>query len=920
MSEDDASSPWLTYASRDHTARARLVAARTVVGRASDCDLSLPVMELSRHHFAVEREADGWVVVDLQSRFGTFLNGQRVERARLADLDRLTVGAPGFGQGGFLFHREEHPAAVPLDTVLIQDTGRLSGVGAVIDVADRLTRDTEALDRPPSSPESRVSSRHSLSPESRAAQEQLGLIALLGKMGDALLSSGSLEELLRQVLDLAFDHIPAERGSVLLCDGSGGAVVPVAARQGRSHQPIRVSRSVLDEVVKQCHALLVPDAQEDERFRGSDSVIGLGIRSVLCAPMYHRGQVLGLIYLETGAREPGGGSRFTARHLDLLAAIAVFAAAGVDRARLKQEFHREQQSGLAAHGRIHVLLEVAKALSSELNTEALIEVIMIRARELVDAERCTLFLRDERTGELWSKVAEGTGEIRVPVTKGLAGHVATTGEVVNIRDAYADARFNPEVDRLTGFRTRSILAMPLRNTEGRVVGVTQMINKRGDAAFTAEDEQLLQAFSAQAAVALENAKLFQETLAMRNHLESILNSITNVVLTLDTDGRLVTANRPVENLLGIADQRMRDRPFREWFDGGNEAFVEDVARVYREPAPVFAADFAFQSGASAVSANYSIVPLLDFERRQTGVVIVLDDITMEKRMRATLGRYMAPALAEQVLRSDQDRLGGVRQKVSVLFSDIRGYTSFAESMDASEVVELLNEYFGYMVDAVDAEEGVLDKFIGDAIMALFGVPFPREDDAARACRTALRMRRQLREFNARRAGQGSAAIQIGVGINTGLAVSGNIGSMKRSDYTCIGDAVNLGSRLEGASKAYGVTILLSQFTHEEIAGRFLTRELDLIRVKGKQQSLRLYELLGAGDEDAPAALLRALPRWEAGLEQYRRQNWDAALGHFARVAEDCGDPASRMFIERCRAFRERPPAPGWDGTWELTGK
>jgi adenylate cyclase len=430
-------------------------------------------------------------------------------------------------------------------------------------------------------------------------------------------------------------------------------------------------------------------------------------------------------------------------------------------------------ASLMTQHKIQVLLDVANQLSSELETTSLITTIMQKARELLDADRCTLFLLDKESEELWSKIADGTQEIRFPMRIGIAGHVATTGEILNIPDAYNDKRFNKDIDLKTGYRTRTILCMPLRNNQGQIIGVTQMINKR-DGVFDKEDEELLNAFSAQAGVAIENSILFQRTLEMSNFMQSILRSITNWVLTFDEEGKMTTSNKNVETMLGIKENVLRTSPYHQWLGVQNSKFAESIAKVYRNPTPVHGMDYEFQrimEGKDApLSMNYTVVPLLDFKQNQRGVVVVIEDITPQKRMMTTLGRYMSPALAEQVVKEGGDRLGGVHCVVSTLFIDIRNFTTMSEAMDAAEVVEMLNEYFHYMVSAIFEENGVLDKYIGDAVMAVYGVPFSAPDDALRACRTALQMLRNLRKFNSIRMAAGKPAIKVGIGINTGRYV------------------------------------------------------------------------------------------------------------------------------------------------------
>ncbi|UCH22933.1 MAG: GAF domain-containing protein [Deltaproteobacteria bacterium] len=198
-----------------------------------------------------------------------------------------------------------------------------------------------------------------------------------------------------------------------------------------------------------------------------------------------------------------------------------------------------------------ILLDVATSLSQTLNLEILISNIIQKVSEILNAERSSLFLLGHETGELWSKVAleAEVSEIRFSSSEGLAGYAVSTGQVMMIEDAYKDARFNPNVDQLTGFKTKSVICVPVVNREGKIIGVTQAINKK-EGVFDKGDVDLLQAFSSQIAVALENAQLYELTLNMKNYLESVQESITNSIITLDNDSRLVTANRAAINLFG----------------------------------------------------------------------------------------------------------------------------------------------------------------------------------------------------------------------------------------------------------------------------------------------------------------------------------------------------------------------------------
>ncbi|MBI3965784.1 MAG: adenylate/guanylate cyclase domain-containing protein, partial [Chloroflexi bacterium] len=231
----------------------------------------------------------------------------------------------------------------------------------------------------------------------------------------------------------------------------------------------------------------------------------------------------------------------------------------------------------------------------------------------------------------------------------------------------------------------------------------------------------------------------------------------------------------------------------------------------------------------------------DPERRPLGVVLVAQDITQEQRLMGTLCRYVTREVAEQILQNkDSLKLGGSKREVTVLFSDIRGFTTISEIYSAEEIVQLLNEYFTRMVNVIFKHEGTLDKFIGDAIMAVFGAPIVHDDDPVRAVRSAIEMRKELFRYNEERIARGELAIETGIGICHGEALSGNIGSDMRMDYTVIGDAVNVASRLEGLTKTYDCKILFSESVYEDVKDVIPCIDLGYDKVKGRGAAVRLY--------------------------------------------------------------------------------
>eukprot|EP01065_Artemidia_motanka_P008313 TRINITY_DN1415_c1_g1_i4.p1 TRINITY_DN1415_c1_g1~~TRINITY_DN1415_c1_g1_i4.p1 ORF type:complete len:901 (+),score=315.08 TRINITY_DN1415_c1_g1_i4:167-2869(+) len=626
----------------------------------------------------------------------------------------------------------------------------------------------------------------------------------------------------------------------------------------------------------------------------------------------------------------------------------------------------------STRNQVDVLLDVARRLASELEVNSLIRTIMQVSRDLLSADRATLFLVDKEHDQLYSSVADGTGEIRIPRSAGIAGAVATTASPINIPSAYADSRFTsgrgPTIDRDTGYKTNSILCMPMTDRQGEVIGVTQMINKTSGSAFGKDDTRLLSAFSSQAAVAIENSLLFKRTEESKNLFMSVLASIKNLIVTLDEKGRVLTINRdPVEFGIGIGKDKMLSTPYTEWFDRRpqesdqpverklstgegehrtmgqrrrsstrpgrpvcdayyNGLLFEDINECYKTGKDRQVSEFTYVKVAdgeeTTLTLNYRIMALRNFDEKQVGVIMVLEDISSEAQMMATLGKYMSPELAAAALEGGT-QLGGQQLPVSVLFVDIRNFTGLSEALEAPQVVETLNEYFKLMGGSVLDHGGIVDKYIGDAVMAVFGVPFPAEDDAERVCRCALEMFELLDNWNANRKKEGLDEVRMGIGVNSGDVVAGNIGFEKRMEYTVIGDGVNLSSRMEGATKEYKTKILITEFTQESVVGKFHCREVDCIRVVGKKKPVKIFDLQGeVAVAPLPEKKQKSNELYAEGLEAYRARDWQKALDKW-QAAVDLGDQTSIPMVQRAKFFINDPiiaPKEGWDGVFDMINK
>lgn len=861
-----------------------------------------------------------------------------------------------------------------------------------------------------------------------------------------MINNEALETMLEQVLD-AFtlkigQILQADRTTIFLADSEKGqlwAKVPQFESGNAREIRIPLNVGIAGHVASTGQSLNIPDAYTHPLFNKEiDERPGYRTKSLLCMPIFYstKEHVVAVVQLLNKAGDVPFDSEDEQRFRDFAASIGIILESC-------QSFYMaaRNQRGAAA------LLKATTYLGQSLDLEATLRYVMEQARDLMQADRSTLFMLSRDTGELWTKVAKADGktmmEIRIPDNRGIAGYVASTRQTLNIPDAYKDPRFDPSTDKRTEYNTRNILCMPVFNSAGDLIGVTQLINKQ-QGSFTSVDEEFMRAFNVQAGIALENAKLFEsvltekqkvaqlyeEVLQEKQYQKDILQSLSDAVISTDMEGRIVTINEAALELLGCPVRETTGKVNKYlWEKKLIGRFVWEVVPIdklkYRlkdslrkaakhyvpeqsltvgrygddssksttpEPQAVLVAQTGVtgkkgeaeqrenpgelpystqndsrvyilaipdrnnpdayipwgeidsentkqpsECGRSALrsillpsqvkqierSINLTVNPLTNPEGGVRGGLVVLEDISREKRMKTTMYRYMTPGVAEQVMALGDDALMvGERRDVTILFSDIRGYTTLTENLGASEVVSLLNQYFETMVEAVFNHEGTLDKFIGDALMAVFGAPLPlKENHAWMAVQSALDMRWRLADFNQRRLFESQPQIHIGIGISSGEVVSGNIGSQKRMDYTVIGDGVNLSSRLESVTKEYGCDIILSEYTYKLCGDRIRVRELDKIRVKGKTRAVNIYELIADADTPLNNATEKFLELYQLGRDAYMARKFKQAINYFQDAIQlRPNDQAVTVHMERANGYLENPPSDAWDGVHTMTTK
>ena len=317
-------------------------------------------------------------------------------------------------------------------------------------------------------------------------------------------------------------------------------------------------------------------------------------------------------------------------------------------------------------------------------------------------------------------------------------------------------------------------------------------------------------------------------------------------------------------------------------------------------------------------------PLVAIALGYTGSTVAFYVIEQREkaRIRGMFQQYVPTRVVSELIANPHLlALGGEERELTVLFSDVASFTSISENLSPTELVSLLNEYLTAMTEIVVENEGIIDKYEGDALMAEFGAPVPYEDHALKACLAAIDMQRTLAELRTRWSTEGRPELSARIGINTGVMLVGNMGSLHIMDYTVMGDNVNLASRLEGANKAYGTNICISEWTYDVVMGEIITRELDLIRVKGKRRPVRIFEVLETVDQGIPAGRASMLERFEMGLHMYRERQFEEAIELFNDILElDPDDGPTIRYKTRCEQYLQNPPPADWDGVFIMTTK
>jgi PAS domain S-box-containing protein len=517
-----------------------------------------------------------------------------------------------------------------------------------------------------------------------------------------------------------------------------------------------------------------------------------------------------------------------------------------------ESLFKSAQAELAAeekeHGQLTALYEVSQVVNSTLDLSEVLNIVMDTIISLTEAERGFLMLLDEETGELDFKVArnmdrETLAGSSFEISRTIVNRVAVEGEPILTTNAQADPRFSAQAS-VVSYSLRSILCVPLK-VKDKVTGVIYADNRIKAGLFTERDRDLLAAFADQAAMAIENARLFESVVISKNLMDNVFASIASGVITTDVMDKITLFNRAAASILGVPAEQSIGASYHDVLPALEESLQPLVEEVKVKEQEYIAYEIEPElphRGTMSLSMNLS--PLKDAQEETLGVAIVIDDLTEKKRFereRSMVKRYLPSELVDRLADLKELRLGGTRQLTTTFFADIRGFTTYSEQHDPEHVVEVLNNYFSMAAKIIRANKGIVDKYLGDAVMAHFGTPLrPIADHALQAVRTAWAIKQKMDEYH--KSVPPADRLSFGMGVNTGEAVVGNVGGEDQMEYTPIGDAVNLAKRLQESAKPG--QILISQSTYEEVKDHVKVNTLQPIQVKGRTAFEQVYELVG----------------------------------------------------------------------------
>lgn len=524
----------------------------------------------------------------------------------------------------------------------------------------------------------------------------------------------------------------------------------------------------------------------------------------------------------------------------------------VDLSRLASQIDRQVGRFESGHENLRAIAGISQLINSSLDLNEVLRIVMDTIIRLTGAERGFLMLRDE-AGEMTMRIArnweqESINPSEFAISRTIMQQVISEGEPVLTTNAQADPRFGDQKS-IVAYNLRSILCVPLKVKE-ELIGVMYADNRLRSGLFTVSQRDLLSAFANQAAIAIENASLFEsvrrtlaEVSALKGLMDNVFTSIISGVITTDCDNHITLCNQAAAGILGMNEKEIIGQSLEVAFPSLAVKLEKLISLVWQTDKNFIDVEIkTLLPGRGPVTLSINLSPLKDTAHVTQGIAIVMEDLTEKKHLegqRSLFERMVSPAVIDQ-LDPDQLHLGGRRTVITTLFADIRGFTYFSEGMPPEELVAVLNRYLAIAAEAILEQQGTIDKFHGDAVMAWFNAPVPQVDHTLRAVQAAFEIQQAV--IKVQRDLPEKYRLSFGIGIHCGDALLGLVGTEKRLEYTAIGDSVNTAKRIQESAGAGQV--LVSAEVYHWVSGQVLARPVEAVLAKGKREPIQVFEITG----------------------------------------------------------------------------
>ena len=658
-------------------------------------------------------------------------------------------------------------------------------------------------------------------------------LSSLDELGEILIEADRIDSVSTGILRLTLGTIMASNGAIFLFNSKNNGISKLSSISIKEEQNnFSLDEAFLENIKVYQYGHL--DYSENPNWISGELKKYLKaskIKTVI--PLYHKNKLLGILFVG----EKFMSQEFSPIDLKILEIISNHLTEALYNYELIENVESKKTELNIKLLELETLFDIGVAISSVLDVNDLAQEVLFRAIGVLNASKGMFLYQNQNSPILDILSIFNWGD-----DKFLLSNKIDVFQQMNNgnRGVILTSKHKTEVQKK--LKENNLLIVPLRANQN-LLGYMILCNKetrKGVEDFNELDLDILTSLSNQAAVAMDNANLFKEITEAKQFNESILGSIATGVITLNVLGEVDSVNKAGEKILKLEQEAILNNHYMFLFEKDQE-IIDIITKAEEINKIVTEINIPFLTVSEDTIVNISAAPRIDVNGNLEGLVIAIEDISDVSKVKNTFKRYVSKQVVDNLLEDDTKlNLGGEEREVTILFTDIRGFTSMSENMKPEEVVTTLNEYFSEMIDIVFKYNGTLDKIIGDELMVVFGAPLAAEDDTERALNTAVEMQNKIKELNNIRKKRKEKPVLVGAGINKGYVVSGNIGSRDMMDYTVIGDTVNLGSRL--CSAAGPGEIIVSKEVTKNQDKHFNFEELVPINVKGKKDKINIFKV------------------------------------------------------------------------------